>query len=70
MNEMLKRLTDIVEAELYEESPKHIWAERIVRAVAAGLREPTEAMWAACEKDRAEFETGIGWRVMIDEVLK
>ena len=40
------------------------------RAAIAAMREPTEAMLYACTREQADFKTGIGWQVMIDEALK
>lgn len=41
MSEMIKRVAKVIEAELEEESPKFIWAERIARVAIEAMREPT-----------------------------
>jgi hypothetical protein len=60
---------DLPDGPDYETWTKAFWLLR-ARAAIAAKREPTTAMWDACGREQADFETGIGWQVMIDEALK
>lgn len=81
MSEMVERLARAMVAFLITKDPTTPpWDDadegmrdamrEAVRHQIAAMREPTAAMWDACTKAQADFETGIGWGVMIDEALK
>jgi hypothetical protein len=69
MSEMVERVTMAI-AKASGEKPVFAYRfEEMARAAIEAMREPTPEMWDACEKARADFETGIGWPVMIDAAL-
>jgi hypothetical protein len=68
MSEMVERVALAISGSDDPANILHIHRSRARLAIAA-MREPTGAMWDACGKAQADFETGIGWGVMIDAAL-
>jgi hypothetical protein len=72
----MSEMVDKVAKALHDVDPT-IWVgedqsryfKQAARAAIAAMREPTKEMWDACHKAQADFETGIGWQVMIDAAL-
>jgi hypothetical protein len=85
MSEMIDRIATVVfvaihpagSAKSIEENgrlivPPHLWAEaqEIARAIAATIREPTEAIIDAHGEARSRNRAADSWRAMVDAMLK
>jgi hypothetical protein len=69
--EYLKRIQPAGTAQLIDDEPAVMQFYRgVARAAIEAMREPTDEMWAACEREKADHDAGIAWPVMIDEALR
>lgn len=68
MSEMIERVALAISG---SDDPANVLSIHRSRARLAieAMREPTDEMWDACGRAQADFETGIGWVVMIDAAL-